>query len=94
MTSNSAFTLKTKVTYIDGYVGGFSYLDWECIKRGENRTFEKIDIDPIRSNYVGRLVELQKTDFSDWIRQSLKQYSIPFKEIDGIFRINGYLKPA
>lgn len=94
MTSNPAFIPTAKVTYIDGYVSDFSYLDWECIRLGENRMFEKIDIDPIKREYIGRLVSQAETDFSEWVKQALNQYSIPFEKIDGIFRINGYLTPA
>jgi hypothetical protein len=94
MTANPAFTPTARVTYIDGCVSSFSYLDWECIRLGENRMFERIDLDPIKREYAGRLIGQTETDFSEWIKQALNQHSIPFEEIDGLFRINGYLCPT
>jgi hypothetical protein len=95
ITSRDDFTPKVRVRYVDGYAPeGFSYLDWEWVRLGDARVIERLDIDPIKREYVGRLVKQVETDFSEWIRQVLSQHSIAFEEVDKSFRINAYLLPS
>jgi hypothetical protein len=94
LTSNPVFNPQTRVQYLDGYVGGFSHEDWDWVKSGDTRVIEWMDIDPIKREHIGRLVEPAQSDFSNWVREALTSYSIPFVEADGLFRINGYLQPS
>ncbi|MBC6991496.1 DUF6678 family protein [Hymenobacter sp. BT491] len=93
--SNPDFYPSVRIKYLDEEVSGtrFAGLDWEWVKYGDSRVIEWMDIDSTKRTHIGRLVGDQITDFSTWVRASLQQHSIPFSEADGIFRINGYLKP-
>lgn len=95
MTSNPEFNPEVRIKYIDDELTGYSFyhLDWEWVKFGDARIIEWMEIDSSRRVYVGRLVNKSTSDFSAWVRQSLQKHSIPFDETEGIFRINGYLKP-
>jgi len=94
--SNSDFVPQTRLKYIDGKAHDrFSYLDSYLIKFGGfTRAIEWLEINPLMREHVGWLVAHKETDFSDWIREALTSYSIPFVEADGLFRINGYLQPS
>ncbi len=95
LTSNEEFTPGIRLGYLDGYEStGFCGLDWEWVKFGESRVIKWLEISPIRRDYIGRLVKKQETDFSDWVRCSLTEYTIPFTESEGIFRIDAYLQPT
>jgi hypothetical protein len=95
LTSNEAFVpdVRVKSAYNE-QPSGFCGYDWELIRHGESRDIEWMDIDPMKREYVGRLVERQKTDYSDWVREALSGHSIPFVEANGLFRITGYLQPS
>ncbi|AII51693.1 DUF6678 family protein, partial [Hymenobacter sp. APR13] len=95
MTSHPEFNPEVRIKYLDDPVAGssFCHLDWEWVKLGDARIIEWIEIDSTRRTYVGQLVDKSTSDFSSWVRQALCKHSIPFDEAEGIFRINGYLKP-
>jgi len=95
ITSHRDFTPTVRLGYVDGYAPtGFSRLDWEWVKLGDTRIIKWVEIDPVRYDWVGRLVTEQQTDFSDWVRESLLKHSIPFVQADGLFRIDAYLQPS
>lgn len=95
MTSNPEFEPQVRVRHLldETQVTGFSHLDWECIKYGETNWIEWMEIDPIRKEYVGRLVDNKRVDFTEWVRAALLSKTIPFEETDGIFKVKGYIRP-
>jgi hypothetical protein len=95
LTSNEQFIPNVRVGYVNGYEAtGFARLDWEWVKFGDSRVIKWLEIDPIKRENIGRLIEQKTTDFSEWVRISLLSHSIPFTEIDSLFRIDGYLQPS
>ena len=72
---------------------GFTFLDWEWVEYGETKWIEWMELDPIRRDYVGRLIKDKKTDFTEWLRAALTSQSIPFEEVDGVFKVRGYIRP-
>ncbi|MDF9795358.1 hypothetical protein OKW21_000621 [Catalinimonas alkaloidigena] len=95
MTSNQDFNPKVRIKYLEDELPlGFSHLDWEWVKFGDSRVIEWMEIDSVKREYVGRLIDDKEKDYSEWIRKRLKANSIPFDESDGIFRILGYLSPT
>lgn len=94
MTSNPEFEPLVRVRYVDtGAISGFSHHDWQWTRTGDTRIIEWMDLDPIRHDRVGRLVDDRTTDFTPWLREALQKHSIPFAEENGLFRIYGYLRP-
>ncbi len=94
MTSNYDFNPVVRIKYLlDNTLGGFSHLDWEWVKLGDSREIEWLEIDPIRRDYVGRLVTTKELDFTEWVRAALLSKTIPFDETDGILKIRGYIRP-
>ncbi len=95
MTSNPEFSPLVRVRHLldETQVTGFAHLDWEWMKFGETNWIEWMEIDPIRRDYVGRLVDDKEVDFTEWVRVVLLSKSIPFEEEDGIFKIRGYIRP-
>lgn len=95
MTSNSDFEPQVRVKHLldKEEPAGFTFLDWEWVKYGETKWIDWMELDPIRRDYVGRLVDDKQTDFTGWLRASLMGQSIPFEEFDGIFKIRGYIRP-
>jgi len=96
MTSNTDFDPRVRVRHLldESQVTGFTHLDWELIKLGETNWIEWMEIDPIRRDYVGRLVNDKEVDFTEWIRAALLSKTIPFEEVDGVFKIRGYIRPS
>ncbi len=94
MGSNKDFNPVVRIKYLlDDGISGFTHLDWEWVKFGDAREIEWMEIDSIRRDYVGRLVEKEEVEFTDWIRAALLSKSIPFEETDSIFKIRGYIRP-
>ena len=95
MTSNCEFEPRVRLRHLfdEGPVEGFTLLDWEWMKGGDTDWVEWLEIDPIRHDYVGRLVDDRSVDFTDWVRQALVSQSIPFEEADGFFKVRGYIRP-
>lgn len=94
MTSNNDFSPVVRVKYLlDNELGGFSHLDWDWMKFGDSREIEWLEIDPMRRDYVGMLVNKKEFDFTEWVRAALLSKTIPFDETDGIFKIRGYIRP-
>ena len=94
MTSNQEFYPKVRIKILqDELPTGFSHLDWEWVKFGNSRVIEWMEIDSVKREHVGRLVDGKEKDYSEWIRRRLNTNSIPFDESDGIFRVLGYLNP-
>lgn len=95
MTSNSEFDPKVRVRGVldETQVTGFSHLDWEWVERGETNWVEWMEIDSIRRDYIGRLIDENEIDFTEWVRAALLSKTIPFEETDGIFKIRGYIRP-
>lgn len=95
MTSNPDFEPQVRVKHLfdEEEPAGFTFLDWEWVRYGETKWIEWMELDPIRKDYVGRLVDDKQTDFTDWLRAALQSQSIPFEEIERIFRIRGYIRP-
>lgn len=94
MTSNPEFNPLVRVRHLldETQVTGFAHLDWEWVKFGETNWIEWMEIDPIRRDYAGRLVNDKEVDFIEWVRATLRSMTIPFEE-DGIFKIRGYIRP-
>jgi len=95
MTSNSEFSPLVRVRHLldETQVTGFAHLDWEWVKLGETNWIEWLEIDPIRRDYVGRIVDDKEVDFTEWVRAALRGKTIPFEEEDRIFKIRGYIRP-
>jgi len=94
MISNPDFNPRVRVKYLfDEQPSGFNHQWWDWVKTEEAREIEWMEISPIALERVGWLVEDIQTDFSTWVRQALSECSIPFTEQNGIFRINGCLRP-
>ncbi|GAB3827822.1 DUF6678 family protein [Hymenobacter jeollabukensis] len=94
LTSNPAFEPEVRVQYLlDDRPDGFGLLEWDSVRHRDSRFIEWMDIDPVRRQRVGRLVDDTRTDFTPWVKSALERHSIPFTEQDGLFRIYGYLRP-
>ncbi|MFD2718384.1 DUF6678 family protein [Hymenobacter monticola] len=95
MTSNPDFEPQVREKHLLDKVepAGFTFLDWEWVKSGETKWIDWMELSPIRKDYVGRLIDDKQTDFTEWLRAALIGQSIPFEEIDGIFKVRGYIWP-
>lgn len=70
--------------------GLFSPVWWEEVKREGFNLIEWLEINPIKTTHIGRLVKPKTEDFSKFIETGLKKHSIPFEVNDGIFKVYGY----
>ena len=95
MTSNPDFEPQVRVKHLldKEEPAGFTFLDWEWMKYGETKWIDWMELSPVHRKYVGRLVDDKQTDFTDWLRTALMGQSIPFEEIDNIFKVSGYIRP-
>ena len=95
MTSKPDFEpqVRLKSLFDEEEPGGFTFLDWEWVKRGETNWIDWMELDPIRRDYVGRLVTDKQTDFAEWLKATLLAQFVPFEETDGIFKVRGYIWP-
>ncbi len=95
MASNPDFNPLVKIKYLldNESEHGFAHQDWEWVKFGDSRVIEWMQIDPIRRDYVGRLIDDVKVDFTEWVKTALLSNNIHFEEAGGLFRIRGYIRP-
>ncbi|RFP66168.1 hypothetical protein D0N36_05475 [Hymenobacter lapidiphilus] len=94
MTSNPDFEPQTRIKHLlDRVAMGFSAMHWDWMEAGDVGWVEWLELDPIHQEYVGQLVADKQTDYTDWLRATLRREAIPFEEVDGIFRIQGYIRP-
>jgi hypothetical protein len=95
MVLNPDLNLTARIKCIDESSAPTSFyrVDWGWVNSSNSRLIEWLEIDSTSRTRVGFLVEDQTADFSSWVRAALQKHSIPFSEEEGIFRINGYLKP-
>jgi hypothetical protein len=70
--------------------GLFSPVWWEEVERDGFNLIEWLEINPIKSTHIGRLVKPKTEDFSEFIENGLKKHSIPFELNDGIYKVYGY----
>lgn len=73
--------------------GGFSQMHWAEVAEDGFERIEQMQIDPIKKQYVGRLVAPQTTDFTEQLKTSLDKHHIPYDFEGGIFTIYGYRRP-
>ena len=95
MTSNPDFEPQVRVKHLLDKVepSGFTFLDWEWVKNGETKWVDWIELSSVRKDYIGRLIDDKQTNFTEWLRAALIGQSIPFEEIDCIFKVRGYIWP-
>jgi len=70
--------------------GLFSPVWWNEVESDGFELIEWMEINPIKTEQIGRLVEPKNEDFSDFIENCLKMHSIPYEIKEGIFKIYGY----
>lgn len=73
--------------------GAFTQVNWTEVAQDGFERIERIQIDPIKKQYVGRLVAPQTTDFTEQLKTSLDKHHIPYDFEGGIFTIYGYRRP-
>ena len=71
---------------------GYSPVWWEEVERDGFEYIERVDINPIFEKYLGRLVENQITDHSEFLIKALDGKNIPYEIYDGIIRVSGYYR--
>jgi len=70
--------------------GLFSPVWWEEVEREGFNLIEWLEINPIKTIKVGRLVKPKMEDFTEFIESGLIKHSIPYEFSNGIFKIYGY----
>jgi len=91
LTSNAKFEPKVSIKILGELSpSGFSHLDWEWVKHGSSSCIEWIMIDPIKREYLGKLVSDRETDFSEFVEQSLRGSNIPYTVDSGFYKVWGY----
>lgn len=91
LASNSNFEPKVSIKILgEPLASGFSHLDWEWVKYGESSCIEWIEIDPIKREYLGRLVSDRETDYSKFIEQTLGAFNIPYTLESSLYKVWGY----
>ena len=68
----------------------FSPVWWEEVERDGFEIIEWLEINPKKTEHIGRLVEPKTEDFTEFIENGLKKHSIPYEINDGIFKVYGY----
>ncbi len=68
----------------------FSTVWWEEVESEGYNLIEFLEINPIKEEFVGRLVKPKTTDYTEFIESGLKKHSIPYEVNEGIFKIYGY----
>lgn len=68
----------------------FSTVWWEEVESEGYNLIEFLEINPIKEEFVGRLVKPKTTDYTKFIESGLKKHSIPYEVNEGIFKIYGY----
>ncbi len=92
ITKNKNFIPSVNIKYLfDSENNGlYSPVWWEEVERDGFNLIEWLEINPIKTTHIGRLVKPKTEDFSDFIENGLKKHSIPFELNDGIFKVYGY----
>jgi len=90
-TSSGQFKPCVRVRELDGFESGFTQYDWECMRLGSSSHIEWMDIDPIKKERQGALVADKETDFSEFVVEQLRAYSIPYSIEEGYYRVWGYI---
>lgn len=95
MTSNNEFEPRAWLKYLldKEPMLGFTLLDWELVKNDNGSSIEWMEIDPIKKEHQGSLVDDKKTNYSSFIEQELRKHSIPFSIENGNFKVWGYTWP-
>jgi len=81
--SNDDFVPLVNIKLIreDSNNGKFSLVWWDEVESDGFRLIEWLDINPIKEEFVGRIVKPKLTDYSKFIENGLKKHTIPY-EID------------
>ena len=89
MTSNNNFEPQVLLKYLldKNPMPGFSFLDWEWVKNDDVSSIEWMEIDPIKKEHRGSLVDDKKTNYSSFVEQELKKHNIPFSVENGNFKV-------
>lgn len=91
LTSNVSFEPKVSVKILrERNASGFSLLDWEWVKYGNSSCIEWIEIDPVKSERIGRLVPDKKTDYSEFVVSVLLKNNIPYSINGSNYKVWGY----
>ena len=92
ITSNDNFDppVNIKLTFEQDNNGGFSTVWWDEVERNGFDLIEWIEIKPIKSEYIGRLVAPKRTDYTSFIKACLDDNEIPYTLNDGVFKIENY----
>ncbi|MFT5777649.1 MAG: hypothetical protein ACI837_000597 [Crocinitomicaceae bacterium] len=92
ITSNSDYAPSVNIkTFFYPESKGYNPVWWEEVERDGFEYIERVNINPISEEYLGRLVESQKTDHSEFIINALDGKNIPYKIYDGIISVSGYI---
>lgn len=91
-TDHAEFQPNVRFKYLrdDDAMPGFSFPDWEWVRKGISSCIEWMDIDPIRKEHCGRLLPDSETDFSNFVVSVLAKYQIPYSIENGVYRVWGY----
>lgn len=92
ITSNNDFAppVNIKLTFEQENNGRFSPVWWDQVEQEGFDLIEWIEIKPIKSEYIGRLVAPKTTDYTAFIKDCLDDNEIPYTLNEGIFRIENY----
>jgi len=96
ITSNSDFRPMARFKFLRDSSAevNFSFADWECVCKGDSSCIEWIEIDPIKRERRGQLMQDKETDFSKYIGSQLSGSNIPYSIESGKFRVWGYFYPG
>lgn len=72
---------------------GFALMDWTFSEFNPARV-EWVDIDPVKREYLGKLIPDKETDISGYIKKALIQSNTPYSIEGKYFRIWGYHEPT
>lgn len=95
MTSNNNFEPQVWLKYLldKEPMPGFTFLDWEWVKNDDISNIEWMEIDPVKKEHQGSLINDKETNYSAFIEHELKRHNIPFSVENGNFKIWGYTWP-
>lgn len=68
----------------------FSPVWWEEVEHDGFDYIEWLEINPVKIEFIGRLVDPKKEDYSEFILAGLNKYFIPYEINNGIIRVYGY----
>ena len=89
---NNIYEPKVNINLIfeKGTSNGYSLISWKEVKRDGYEFIEWVKINPIKEEYVGKLVKPKLTDYSQLIESKLIDNQIPYQYENFIFTVYGY----